>query len=244
MKCLTIISSILFVTLVRADYPSDFPKCKNGDGSCLVKAANEVTQKYYGGNRDVNLLPFDPLRIKVFELEKSPTSPVNVGFKFTDVELQGLKNMHVTKFDGLNADMKGRNVFEATVPEVVLKGHYEMEGRVLLLPIVGNGQCEIKMKNIQLKYAFDLKPLEKDGKTYAVLEHVKMDLIPGETYFHFENLFNGDKALGDNMNEFINTNSKDITKEILPSFSKSLSLLIKQMINAFYEKHPFADHFL
>lgn len=46
--------------------------------------------------------------------------------------------------------MKGRNIFEATVPEVVLKGHYEMEGRVLLLPIVGNGQCEIKMSKWEI----------------------------------------------------------------------------------------------
>ncbi|XP_061390854.1 protein takeout-like [Musca vetustissima] len=242
--CLFSVAIFLFVTRSPNIHTSDFPKCKNGDSACLVKTANEVVHKYHTGNRDVNLIPFDPLRVKVFELEKNPSSPVNVGFKFNDIEVYGLKNMHVTAFDGLRADMKGRNNFEATVPEVIIKGHYQLEGRVLLLPVVGNGQSEIKIKNVKIKYAFDFKPVVKNGKTYGTLEHVKMELYPGETHFHFDNLFNGDKALGDNMNGFINTNSKEITNELIPSFTKSLSLLVKQMINAFYEKHPYCDHFL
>ncbi|XP_073819358.1 protein takeout-like [Musca autumnalis] len=243
MKFTTFICGIFIFAAVKAEYPADFPKCKNGDSTCLKNAANEVVKKFYTGKREVNLVSFDPLRIKIFELERNPSSPVNVGFKFTNVELLGLKNMQVTLFDGLNADMKGRNHFEATVPEVTLKGDYDLEGNVLVLPIVGKGKSEIKMQNIQIKYSFEFAPYEKNGQTYVKIERVKLELIPGKAHFYFGNLFNGDEALGASTNMFINENSADITKEILPSITKSLSLLIQQLINGFYQHRPYAELF-
>lgn len=40
-------------------------------------------------------------------------------------------------------DFAGRSELEAVLPQLVLKGKYEIDGRVLILPIVGKGDCEI-----------------------------------------------------------------------------------------------------
>lgn len=40
-------------------------------------------------------------------------------------------------------EFEGRSELEAFIPQMVLKGNYQADGRVLILPIVGNGDCEI-----------------------------------------------------------------------------------------------------
>lgn len=88
-----------------------------------------------------------------------------------------------------------------------------------------------------------MKSVEKNGQIYAELEHVKLELDPENVNFHFENLFNGDKALGDNMNEFMNNNWQEIFAELSPSVSKALGLVVKAMMNKFFEKLPYAEYF-
>ena len=57
----------------------------------------------------------------------------------------------------------------------------------------------------------------------------------------FENLFNGDKALGDNMNLFLNENWQDILKELKPSISEALSQIFAALINAVFGKVPYNE---
>ena len=98
-------------------------------------------------------------------------------------------------------------------------------------------------ENIVFKYSFNLKKVEKNGKTYAELHNVKLHLKPELVQFQFKNLFNGDRALGDNMNKFMNDNWSDIYQELEPSFTKGLSLISKQMINNVLSKYPHETFF-
>lgn len=94
-----------------------------------------------------------------------------------------------------------------------------------------------------VKYSYDVKPVEKNGQTYAGLEHVKMEIKPENVHFHFENLFKGDKTLSDNMNAFLNDNWNDIFQEIKPQFTKAISLEVKSTLETFFSKYPYAEYF-
>lgn len=89
-----------------------------------------------------------------------------------------------------------------------------------------------------------MKPIEKNGQMYAELQHVKLEIKPELVHFQFNNLFNGDKALGDNMNNFINENWHEIYQELEPSFTKAISLIAKQMINNVFAKYPYETFFV
>lgn len=41
-------------------------------------------------------------------------------------------------------DFGSRSEFEGTIPELLLKGNYKIDGKVLILPIAGEGTTEIK----------------------------------------------------------------------------------------------------
>lgn len=99
------------------------------------------------------------------------------------------------------------------------------------------------LENVTFKYGFDLKPLDKNGETSALLDHNTLELDPDNVHYQFDNLFNGDKTLGDNFNVFINENWFDIYNEVGPSFTKGLGLVLKNLLNNILEKFTFAELF-
>lgn len=100
------------------------------------------------------------------------------------------------------------------------------------------------IENCHIKFSFDLKPIDKNGEIYAELHNAKLELDPEHVSFHFDNLFNGDKALGDNMNEFMNNNWKDIFTELSQSITKALGLVTQSMMNTFFSKFKYSDYFI
>ncbi|XP_075146403.1 protein takeout-like [Haematobia irritans] len=165
---------ILFVMyiMVQAEIPTDFPRCKNADESCLVKASNEVIANYYTGLPSIALKSFDPLHIEKLVLKRNPKSPVNIEVQLSNLEVEGFKTLKVSKFQGLRKDLSGRSIFVGTIDNLEFKGHYIIDGKVLILPITGEGNCHFTCKNINFTYSFDLTSIEKKGKLYGNLEHV------------------------------------------------------------------------
>lgn len=54
--------------------------------------------------------------------------------------------------------------------------------------------------NLVVKHDLIGEPVEKDGLIYMHLRDYKVRFFPERVLLNFSNLFNGDKALGDNMN--------------------------------------------
>lgn len=61
---------------------------------------------------------------------------------------------------------------------------------------------------------------------------------------NFDNLFNGDKVLGDSMNQFLNENWSDILKELKPVLNKAIGGIYKAIAKPVFAKFPYADLFL
>lgn len=61
--------------------------------------------------------------------------------------------------------------------------------------------------------------------------------------FRFENLFNGDRTLGEQMNTFLNENWKEILDLIRDSISKGLSSIAKSTLKKVFNQVPYKDLF-
>lgn len=71
-----------------------------------------------------------------------------------------------------------------------------------------------------------------------------MDIRISRLQAHFSNLYNGDKALGDATNQFLNENWADIYKELKGSIGESFSLITQAILNNFFQHHDYRDLFL
>lgn len=59
-----------------------------------------------------------------------------------------------------------------------------------------------------------------------------------------ENLFNGDKLLGDTTNLFLNENWEDVINELKPVLKDAMGVITGSVIRAVFDKFPYEDFWL
>lgn len=132
----------------------------------------------------------------------------------------------------------------ATVPKVSITGKYKVDGRVLVLPIRGEGDANLVFDNCVLVVKLKPKVITKNGKQYIQTERFNLDFDTSRLHINLENLFNGNKELGENMNQFLNQNWRDILNELKPAINFAIEELLKSIINRIFAKVPYSDIFL
>lgn len=97
--------------------------------------------------------------------------------------------------------------------------------------------------NLVIKHDLIGEPITKNGKIYMKLKDYKVKFITNSVSFYFANLFNGNKALGEQMNRFMNENSEIVFQELKGSYEKSFGYIFKDITNKIFTKVPFDDIF-
>lgn len=95
-----------------------------------------------------------------------------------------------------------------------------------------------------LSMKFTTKTITKNNKDYIQIDKYKLNFDTTRFYMDFSNLFNGDKALGDNMNLFLNENWQDILNELKPAIVDAFAQIFKNVVNGAISKYPHKDMFL
>lgn len=88
-----------------------------------------------------------------------------------------------------------------------------------------------------------LEWLDKDGERYIYINDIDIVLDEKSSMVRLDNLFNGDKFLGDQMNKFLNDNWKDVRSEVIPAIKKVIESIAKQILNSFLNDIPFDNIF-
>ncbi|XP_073822714.1 protein takeout-like [Musca autumnalis] len=228
---------------VNAKFPDEPKPCPFGDTDCIAKAAEYFLKQKNQGDGSINLIAIDPLVIKEISIKQGAESPVNIDLQFINNKLTGLKNANVVKIKGFGNDMTQKHEIHLLVPEIELAGNYKVNGRILVLPITGTGTNSIKLKNVAVKMQFAGVPMEKDGKVFMNLDKFRMDLEPAGIHFKIDNLFNGDEALGNNMNLFLNENWKEIYGELRGSITSAFGKVFQAVIGHVFKKYPYVELF-
>lgn len=97
--------------------------------------------------------------------------------------------------------------------------------------------------DVVFKIRFTGTPMEKDGATYMKIDKFQLIADPGRMIYKIDNLFNGDKTLGDNMNLFLNENWADIYKEMRVTIASAFSKIFENVIGHVFTKYPYDKFF-
>lgn len=119
--------------------------------------------------------------------------------KISGLSKSVIDNIH---FDGSNKVLQ----FAYHVAPIILRGKYKAEGRLLILPIEGDGDVTIKIRNLKLFMTMPYEIIKNEnGKDVINLKSYKYTHENKEnTHFKLTNLFKGNKALSDAMHKFMN----------------------------------------
>lgn len=115
-----------------------------------------------------------------------------------------------------------------------------MEGKILMLPISGNGLAHGNFTDIDVIATVQGEHYrsQKTGETYYRVTDLYVDFNVGQANIYLDNLFNGDSTLSNAINLFLNNNWDVVKAEIKPALENTVSEIFKTFLNKIYSKYP------
>ncbi|XP_018570252.1 protein takeout-like [Anoplophora glabripennis] len=224
--------------------PSNFGRCSKSDPEmpeCLRANIEDAIQKLKDGLTELGLKRLDPMDIPELTIDEGK-GPVNVVQHFKDVELHGLTGSKVVS---VNIDFDKNEMYARFItPELRLQGQYSMEGQILLLPVVGSGPSNVTLINTEINHTVVAEPLEKEGQSFWSFKNYTVTLRPERVIFKFDNLFDGDSKLGDEMNKVLNDNWDEVFTDVREGYEKSFGLIFQDRANSIFTQVALSDIFL
>ncbi|XP_044757851.1 uncharacterized protein LOC123316006 [Coccinella septempunctata] len=205
------LSSVFVIVLVECkSLPKYVKKCslKNSEEftKCAVDAGNAALQQFVHGDKNYKIPNLDPLEISSLELNTA-------GLKLTvlNVIVEGIQNSTVksVRYDATTKKF----YLDVYLDRVTVRGHYKVDGKILVLPISGEGEGRLEFLDGDYHYIFDFDPVKKNGKETIEVEHPQLKTKFGGAKFELSNLFNGNEKLVVEMNHFLNENWSDVVTE-------------------------------
>ncbi|XP_028157404.1 protein takeout-like [Ostrinia furnacalis] len=224
----------LLVTVINAD-PVTFLKCKGDDDKCAKESTKAAIPIYTAGIPEFGVETLDPVFFKNID-SSSPT----LKLLLDNVTVKGLRNCIAKK---AQRDAKNSKLFLRIQCDATLDGHYVMSGRLLVLPIEGNGKVHVDLKKAVIDVNMDISDKQgKDGKNHWTVKSWShtYDLKDRSTV-RFENLFNGNRVLGQAAEGVIAQSGNEIIREVGSPVIKTVVARVVDTIHHFFEAVPTED---
>ncbi|KAJ8939704.1 hypothetical protein NQ318_009804, partial [Aromia moschata] len=233
-------SLIFIIILFSATYIKPCKRDEPDLKACVKQHAIAAIPYLLKGDKEYKIPSMVPLHIPLISLSPSD----NLSIKMNNIVLRGLETAEVRDID---FDLKKKHVHaKLAFKKIDLAGEYEMNGRILVVPIQGKGPASIVSENFLVDYSFDYNLVKKgDGK-----EYIDNDIRPVTTYvaeknhYQFDNLFNGDKLLGDRINEFLNEHQVELHEDLKGSLSEVINSIVTTIVKSMLSTVPFDEVFV
>ncbi|XP_071570862.1 take-out-like carrier protein [Temnothorax nylanderi] len=235
----TILLIAVIVSTTALDLPSNFKTCKKSDPTvleCITDAVKDAVVSLAKGLKSFKILPIEPLAVDTLKIGESQGS-VSLKQEYRNAKIYGLtKDLQVYNYtiDWDNLIFRSKSF----TPQVDFIADYKVDGKILLLPIRGEGKCNISMHDLITKHEIHFEKFQKDGETYMRSTKYMVKFIPKHVSLHFDNLFNGDNILGQQMHRFLNENSDLIFKELEAPYEETFGLVFTKITNDIFTRVP------
>ncbi|XP_062124367.1 protein takeout [Drosophila sulfurigaster albostrigata] len=229
-----------------SNFPAELPRCHYADTQCIINVSHTLVRQYARTGYAPAAFPqVEPFLVKRFDISDGRSGSLSLKLSFADVNVEGLSSVKFDRAVGFDTN-PATSKFEmyGSFPKVVLRGKYVADGRILILPIRGDGDADITLHNPKFSVKFKPGTQARNGKTYLSVDKLKVLLEPQKLNIKLTNLFNGDKALGNNLNQFLNENWSDVWSELQPSVHVAIAEIMKSILSTLFKRFAYEDLFL
>ncbi|XP_047107787.1 protein takeout-like [Schistocerca piceifrons] len=105
-----------------------------------------------------------------------------------------------------------------------------------------NGRAAIPYlvkENLTVSYIINYEPFNKGGTDYMKATVVDSRGEVGHLTINLQNLFNGDKFLGENTNKVLNENWKALVEEVGPAMYESDRAIAQNLVDTLFDGVPY-----
>ncbi|XP_045769225.1 circadian clock-controlled protein daywake-like isoform X3 [Maniola jurtina] len=212
------------------------PPCKIEDQACIQNSVNVIATKIIQGIPELGVETSDPLFFETIEGNLSILK-----YKFFNTTITGYKDCTVSNLK-VSPDLTSL-YYELNCPRLKLNGKYDITGRLIILPVEGNGDYEVITGKYSILVDSELKVQRgSDGKSYLSIKNFKLKCNPlSAPHFDFKNLFHGQKDFSDAVHKFAHENWPEVADLVQdPVFYPIVNSVIKN-VNKFLKTVPLDD---
>ncbi|XP_049947883.1 protein takeout-like [Schistocerca serialis cubense] len=221
---------------------SSYSTCKQNDpdfNGCLKEALQSAAPLLKNGIPGLVVPSIDPTPFASIKIQQGKKQrPVSVDVEFDNMLVYGMSRGFVDSVEMVPGSYHMKTHLRVDDPMYMI-GTYKGDGMVLVLPIKGSGAGNITIcKFICLLPRAQNKPLEREGEVYWDIKNFTVKMDVGKIYIQFDNLFNGDKLLGDNMNKFLNESMDLLVEDLKPAIELALAATDMDVARRLFSKVP------
>ncbi|RLU24307.1 hypothetical protein DMN91_002395 [Ooceraea biroi] len=242
MKTISLLIPLIVAT-TALDLPDSFKTCAVSNvNECLAEATRVSLIAMRNGLKEFKLRPIDPLEINSIKFGDGQ-SAVSLKQEYWNITLSGItKNLQV---ETVSVDVPNRHyIVISKNPVMIFSANYKLGGRIMVLPVSGEGRCNISMYNLSTTHDVQLEAIERNGETYQKVKKYTIKLDPKNVKFEFDNLFNGDPVLGPEMLKFLNENSNLVYKEYKEPFEITFGTAFAHIADKVFTRVPYKKIYL
>ncbi|XP_011309503.1 protein takeout [Fopius arisanus] len=222
----TFVLITLAVTAIAKDLPEFLHVCKRNDpniNDCIKNSVEHLRPYLLKGVPEYQIPSIEPLLLK--EIVAAEGGGLKLSAR--DVNAYGASDFSVTKMDANMATFTYfLNVF---LPHLSIDGQYEIDGKVILLPITGSGRITGNFTDCLGAVKFIAGTAVDNGVEYFRIKEFDLKITVGKGSLRLDNLFGGDKVIGDVVNNAINNNFDAFLKELMPVVEKALGVAFREI---------------
>ncbi|CAH1105615.1 unnamed protein product [Psylliodes chrysocephalus] len=213
--------------------------CSKSDlniNKCLVNTFNHLRPYLKNGITEIDVPSIDPLQIDNLKMENG-RGPLRVKASFFNITTTGASNYTVS---GINTDLK-KYIIELRVllPKIEVKGKYDVDGNVLLLPVKSRGDFWAVFVDVNgVGRIFGKEFTDENNIKFMKVDKMLVDFRLKKSRFRIRDIFNQGNIIGDAMNQFLNSNSDEIIKEMRPAANVAIAKHFKGFLNSAFVKLP------
>ncbi|XP_065170946.1 protein takeout-like [Atheta coriaria] len=233
ITCIVVISNVN--NSLCAKLPDYIKACSLSDpklNECAVQSARNAFAFIVKGDKTFKISSFAPLKLDQVV--------INVGesleMKLNNLTITGIDIGTVNKVE-INPETK-QWLIELSSKHLTMILTYDIKGRILVLPIVGQGPGNLTLENPVFTYKFNYELATKANNSYINMIDPLLTYTTSKMNFHLENLFNGDERLGGAMNTFLNENWYDVNGEIGPSIAETMNTIVTSVLESYFNRVP------
>ncbi|XP_046392756.1 protein takeout-like [Ischnura elegans] len=197
----------------------------------LYELIEGLRDRMHTGVPELEIPCMEPLKISSIVINQGGgVAKIKAAFK--NLEVYGLSNYTTTyaRSDPQNY----RFTLGLKFRELKIYGDYDVSGNLLMIPISGQGRFWSLLNGVT---ADSYNTVEIINKVLR-LKKTQTDFDIGRMRVRLDNLFDGDKLLGDTVNGVLNEQSQELIREIKPRFSKEIDAIILKVFGGALSTFP------
>ncbi|EDW38089.1 GL12408 [Drosophila persimilis] len=205
---------------------------------CARKSFKSIKPRLMDGIPEMYIPQMEPLIVPEVKMDQD-SGAIYLHSVYKNVKISGISKH--TLNDLRIEPSKLKFIVSMTFPELLMEAEYSIKGKIMMMPLLGDGHCKVNLTNITMQTELFGQEYQKNGATHLKIIDVKVEYSLSNVHMQLDNLFNGDEALGKRMNDFLNENWKSLAEEVRPLMTKALVDILRASVDKMFAEYSYDE---